>query len=100
MRPALEQIDHLSAGQKRALLDRLLAEKSRPRARDALAHRLFEAQAARTPEAQAVSGGGEALTYRELNERADRLARHLRQLGVGPEVLVGLCLGRTPGLLV
>ncbi len=63
-------------------------------------HDLFEAQAARTPDAEAVVAGERRLTYAELNRRADRLARRLRDMGVGPEVLVGLYLERTPDLLV
>ncbi|WP_051779150.1 non-ribosomal peptide synthetase [Streptomyces sp. NRRL S-241] len=55
---------------------------------------LFEAQAARTPDAVAVSYEGGALTYRELNRRANRFARRLRSLGVGCDVVVGLCAGR------
>jgi amino acid adenylation domain-containing protein len=58
-------------------------------------HRLFEEQAQRTPEAVAVVFGEERLTYRQLNERANRLARHLGKLGVGPEVLVGLFVERS-----
>ena len=61
---------------------------------DRCIHQLFEAQAALTPDAPAVTYGGEALTFRELDERANRLARHLAGLGVGPEVRVGLCLER------
>jgi amino acid adenylation domain-containing protein len=61
---------------------------------DRCIHQLFQAQAARTPDAPAVTFAGEALTYRELDERANRLARHLAGLGVGPEVRVGLCLER------
>ncbi|HWN45428.1 MAG TPA: amino acid adenylation domain-containing protein, partial [Thermoanaerobaculia bacterium] len=58
-------------------------------------HQLFEAQAARTPEAEALVCGGARLTYRELDERAGRLARRLAALGVGPEVRVGLFAERS-----
>jgi amino acid adenylation domain-containing protein/non-ribosomal peptide synthase protein (TIGR01720 family) len=61
---------------------------------------LLSRQARSTPEAVAVVGEGCALTYLELEERANRLARHLRRLGVGPEVRVGLCLERSPDLIV
>ncbi len=57
-------------------------------------HQLIEAQAARTPGAVAVEHGGRRLTYAELDARANQLAHHLRALGVGPEVRVGLCLER------
>ncbi len=62
-------------------------------------HRLFEAVAARRPEAVAVSCGEEALTYRELDARAERLASRLRALGVGPDVPAALCLERSPRLV-
>ncbi len=55
-------------------------------------HELFEAQAKRTPGAKAVTFEGQTLEYGELNARANRLARYLRSLGVGPDVRVGLCL--------
>ncbi|MCA1568068.1 MAG: amino acid adenylation domain-containing protein [Acidobacteria bacterium] len=57
-------------------------------------HRLFEVQVERTPDAVAIVSGSETLTYRELNERANQLARHLRREGVGRESLVGVCVGR------
>ncbi|GAA3036838.1 hypothetical protein GCM10020000_13140 [Streptomyces olivoverticillatus] len=57
-------------------------------------HEVFAAQAARTPESVAVTCGDGALTYAEVNERANRLAHHLRALGAGPEVLVGVSLER------
>ncbi|MEV7616498.1 amino acid adenylation domain-containing protein [Streptomyces sp. NPDC089799] len=63
-------------------------------------HRAFEAQVAAAPDAVAVVHGTERLTYREVNAAANRLAHHLRELGVGPDVRVGLCLDRSPGLLV
>ncbi|MGG7569784.1 amino acid adenylation domain-containing protein [Streptomyces sirii] len=63
-------------------------------------HALVEAQAGRTPDAQAVLAAGTTLTYRELNERANRLARHLVELGAGPEDFVALALPRTAETLV
>ncbi|MGI5208662.1 amino acid adenylation domain-containing protein [Spirillospora sp. CA-108201] len=61
---------------------------------------LFEAQAARTPDAPAVAHGGTTLTYRELDERANRLARHLIGRGVGAEDFVALALPRDENLVV
>ena len=60
----------------------------------------FEAQVARTPDAVAVMHAGVALSYVDLNRRANQLAHHLRKLGVGPDVLVGVCMTRTPDLIV
>jgi amino acid adenylation domain-containing protein/non-ribosomal peptide synthase protein (TIGR01720 family) len=64
------------------------------------AHQLFEEQVERTPGAVAVAYEGRELTYRELNQRANRLAHRLRTLGVGPEVVVGLCLERSLDMIV
>ncbi|HZI08637.1 MAG TPA: condensation domain-containing protein, partial [Archangium sp.] len=66
----------------------------------ALVHRLFEEQVRGNPDAPSLCFGGETLSYGELNARANQLARHLRRLGVGPEVLVALCLERSPELVV
>ncbi|HEY0739681.1 MAG TPA: amino acid adenylation domain-containing protein, partial [Herpetosiphonaceae bacterium] len=68
-------------------------------------HTLFEAQAARTPNAPAlitVSGVEQAqrLSYGQLNARANQLANHLRRLGVGPDVPVGICAERSVELVV
>ena len=63
-------------------------------------HELFEEQVERTPDAVAVVFEGEALTYRELNRRANQLAHYLIGLGVGPEVLVGICLERSVKMVV
>ncbi|WP_420124963.1 amino acid adenylation domain-containing protein [Longimicrobium sp.] len=61
---------------------------------DACIHELFEAQVERTPGAVAVTFERERLTYAELNAQANRLAHHLRALGVGPEVRVAVCVKR------
>ncbi|MFF0016393.1 amino acid adenylation domain-containing protein [Streptomyces sp. NPDC005374] len=60
----------------------------------------FARHAADRPDAVAVRHDSEQLTYAELDRRSNRLARHLRQLGVGPEVLVGLCAERSLDLVV
>jgi amino acid adenylation domain-containing protein len=61
---------------------------------DQCIHNVFEAQVARTPDAVAVVCGDESLTYRELNRRANQVAHYLLAIGVGPEMLVGLCIER------
>src|ERR671914_427338 len=63
-------------------------------------HQLFEAQVKRTPEAVAVVFEEHGLSYRTLNRRANQLAHHLQGLGVGPEVLVGVCAERSLELVV
>ena len=75
------------------LVDWNATQESYPR--EKCLHQMFEAQVERTPDAVAVVFGEEHLTYRELNARANQLASHLRQLGVGPEVLVGICMERS-----
>jgi natural product biosynthesis luciferase-like monooxygenase protein len=63
-------------------------------------HDLVAAQASQTPEACALVAPDGRLTYRELDERANQLAHHLRTLGVGPEVCVGVGLPRSTALVV
>jgi amino acid adenylation domain-containing protein/thioester reductase-like protein len=68
--------------------------------KDSCVHELFEAQVARTPDAVALVFEDEQLTYRELNARANQVAHGLQRLGVGPEVRVGICLERSPEMIV
>ncbi|HEX8272558.1 MAG TPA: amino acid adenylation domain-containing protein [Longimicrobiaceae bacterium] len=72
----------------------------RPYAAGDCVHDLFAAQAGRTPGAVAVSWRGSPMTYAELDRRSARLANALRTRGVGPESRVGVCLSRTPELIV
>lgn len=68
--------------------------------REHLVHELFEEQAERTPEAVAAVCGEECIDYRGLDLRANRLANRLAALGVGPEVIVGVCLERSLGMVI
>ncbi|WP_223621899.1 amino acid adenylation domain-containing protein, partial [Lysobacter sp. ESA13C] len=65
-----------------------------------LVHEWFEAQAAKTPDAIALVQDEASLTYAELNAQANRLAHYLRSLGVQPDDRVGLCVERSPGMVV
>jgi amino acid adenylation domain-containing protein len=62
--------------------------------------RLFEARASQDPQGIALTSDGRQMTYRELDEQANRLARRLKRLGVGPDMPVGLCLERDARLVV
>jgi amino acid adenylation domain-containing protein len=82
---------------------RLLVEwndTAKPYPADQCIHELIQARAATTPEAIAVEDGSRRLTYRELNRRANQLARFLDKKNVGPEVPVAVCLKRSPELLI
>ncbi|MFL5539765.1 MAG: non-ribosomal peptide synthetase, partial [Longimicrobiaceae bacterium] len=68
--------------------------------RESCIHELFEAQAARAPDAVAVVFDGGELTYAELNARANRLAHHLVGRGVGPDARVAICVERGPAMVV
>jgi aspartate racemase len=98
--PGVWAVPLLTAGERHQLLvEWNQTERAYPRERGV--HQLFEDQVARTPDAIAVTGRSlqshreEVLTYRELNQRANQLAHYLRQMGVGPEVRVGVSLHRT-----
>jgi amino acid adenylation domain-containing protein len=67
---------------------------------DKCVHALFEEQVEQTPDAVAVVFKGQQLSYRELNARANQVARYLRRLGVGPDVLVGICMERSLEMVI
>jgi len=67
---------------------------------DRCIHQVFEDQCARTPHAIAVQFQTRRLTYRELNGRANQLAHHLRNFGVAPDSRVGICVHRSPEMMV
>ena len=69
-------------------------------ARDRCVHELFEAQVERTPNAVALVYRKEEVSYRELDNQANRVARHLRSLSVGPDVTVGICVERSAEMVV
>ena len=95
---AIGRLDILSAAERHTILD-VWNDTAHP-IPPATLPRLFEAQVARTPDAIAVVFEQESLSYAELNARANQLAHHLRGLGVGPEVVVGLCIERSLDMLV
>ena len=63
-------------------------------------HQLFEEQVSRTPKAIALVFEEQRITYQDLNQRANRLAHYLQSVGVGPDVLVGICVERSVAMLV
>jgi pristinamycin I synthase-3/4 len=92
------ELSLLSEGERHQLLREWNATSSDYPAAQSL-QSLFEAQAARTPDAPAVLCGAAVLSYAELNRRANQLAHRLRALGVGPESRVGLSLERSAELV-
>jgi amino acid adenylation domain-containing protein len=103
----LAELPLLTSAERRQVLVEWNATATQPPiARDQCVHELVERRAKAAPEALAVTGpgsGGEPdvrLSYGELDRRATELARYLQRLGVGPEVVVGVHLDRTPELVV
>ncbi|WP_437931241.1 amino acid adenylation domain-containing protein [Sorangium sp. So ce291] len=88
----------LSAPERRLLLETWNATAA-DYPRGARLHELFEAQAGRTPRAIALVCKGERVSYAELSDRSERIARYLRGRGVGPDVLVGVYLERSADLV-
>ena len=88
----------LTESQRRQLIDEFNAT-SVPLPDASSVHKMFEAQAARTPAASAVVHEDRSLTYEELNIRANQLARYLRARGVGAGERVGVCIDRSPEMV-
>jgi amino acid adenylation domain-containing protein len=88
----LSQLAILGADERHRLLVEPHPSPARGEERAECVHRRFAAQARRTPDAPAAVCEGETLTFAELDRRANRLAHHLRAMGVGPERVTGLCL--------
>nr|BAO84861.1 putative non-ribosomal peptide synthetase [Streptomyces melanovinaceus] len=95
------QLSHLPVMDEteQRLLAGLSSGPTTPEVPEGCVHEWFEAQADRTPDTVAVRAVDGTLTYRQLDERANQLAHHLREHGVGPETLVGICLPRTLDLV-
>ena len=91
--PALE-LAVLPDSERRQVIEEFNATQV-PYPQEKLVHGLFEEQVERTPDAVAVVYEGHSLTYAELNTRANQLARHLRERGIGPDLLVGICIERS-----
>jgi len=89
----------LSVEERRQMLLEWNSDKTESPQEDAIGQ-LFEAQVERTPDEIALADADEKVTYRELNRRANQLARYLRSLGVGPEVRVGICMRRSVDMIV
>jgi amino acid adenylation domain-containing protein len=87
------------AERRQVLVDWNQTQRDWPHA-DACIHELFERQAQATPQALALAQGETRLSYQELNERANRLARHLHGLGVKPDDKVAICLQRSVEMVV
>ena len=92
------ELDILSSGERRQVLEEWNGTSEEVPGETVA--ELFEEQAGRAPGAEAVTYEGESLSYGELNGRANRLAHWLIGEGVGPEDVVGICLERTPELVV
>ncbi|HEX6292534.1 MAG TPA: condensation domain-containing protein, partial [Herpetosiphonaceae bacterium] len=92
-------LELLTAAERQQMLVQWNATRA-PYPADQCYHELVTAQAERTPDAIAVVYEGAALRYGELNERANRLAHELQALGVGPDTRVGLCMERSPELVI
>src|SRR6185295_13690793 len=96
---SLSRIDLLSAAERRLLVEDWNATAA-DYPQDQCIHELFEAQAARHPDAIALVHEDRVLSYGEFDARANRLAHHLRRLGVGPDRRVAICVERSAPMVV
>jgi len=95
----ISELEITSPGEREQLLFAWNRTESSTRT-DKCFHQLFEEQAKKTPAAIALVDNKMRITYSDLNVRANRLAHHLRRLGVGPDVLVGICVERSIEMVV
>jgi amino acid adenylation domain-containing protein len=96
---AVDRLPLLPEAERRQVVEEWNAT-AEPYPGDVCVHELFEAQAERAPDATAVVFDAEQLTYADLNSRANRLAHHLRALGVGPDVMVAICVEHHAEMIV
>ena len=95
----LREVDVLTAAERRHLLGEFARSRALPPGPDSIVS-VWQEQAGRTPEAAAVVVEGAQLTYQALDQGANQLARYLQARGVGPEVMVGVCLERSLEMVV
>ncbi len=97
--PSLAKVDLLAPAERKLLLETWNAtQQDYPQHQ--CVHQLFEEQVEHTPEAIALVYEDQALSYAELNARANRLAHRLSELGVGPDKRVAICVARSPAMVV
>ncbi len=95
----VDAIDYLTAEERRTLLQEW-NQTATPFDRDLCAHQKFEEWAEREPQLLAVEHNGRTLTYQELNQKTNQLAHYLLSLDLKPDDLVGICLERSPEMIV
>ncbi|MEO1521594.1 MAG: amino acid adenylation domain-containing protein, partial [Cyanobacteria bacterium J06633_2] len=95
---ALSSLPILTRAEQQLLVEWNKTQTEYPQ--DKCIHQLFEGQVNCRPEAVAAMFGEQQITYQDLNQRANKLAHYLRSLGVGPDVLVGICVERSIEMII
>ncbi len=95
----VDRLPLLTAAERRQVLFEF-NDTAVPYPQDVCIHQLIEAQVERTPDAVALVFGGQQLTYAQMNRRANQLAHYLQTAGVGPDVLVGVCMERSLEMVI